>query len=889
MNTSSECSRPKRWIALLLVAVATFTGALPLLAGELEDCQELFLTGKLEDCWKLADGAITRGAYGESWPLLKSQVELARGEATAARATLEAALERYSWSVRLRLPLRDALRFSGEADKVAELDDEIAKLLESAPWRYTDAENLVLTGRWKLEQGVDAAEVQERYFLRARQNNPSHRLPILSLGQLALEKRDFALAAEHLRVAEKSFPNDPEILFELARAVVTASPEEAAALRERVRKLNPQFVPEIMLQAERAFDAEQYGEMEKQVESVLAINKLHSTALALRSALRTIQSQPDAAMKDREQALSTWSKNPAVDHLIGRLLSRKYRFAEGAAHQRLALGMQPEYQPARKQLAEDLLRLGNDVEGWQLVDVAQKADQYDVTLYNLATLKGHIDQFRTLTRDGLIVRMDPLEADVYGERVLTLLSEAKRELCEKYALTLDQPVVIEIFPNPNDFAVRTFGLPGASGYLGVCFGNVVTANSPASQAAHPSNWEAVLWHEFAHVITLNKTHNRMPRWLSEGISVYEERERNRAWGQQMTPRFREMTLGEELTPISQLSGAFLAPKSSAHLSFAYYESSLVVEFLIDRYGFESLLQILDDLAAGVAINDAIERRTDSLDGLEVEFATFARSRAEQLGKDGDTIVDWSPPTLPEINVEAVQQWVKEHPQSYAGWKLLADGLLKQERWADARPPLERLVELYPGATGPDAPAWQLALVLNRLEEVEAEREVLTRYCEVDADAALAFRRLAELEAVRKNWELVRLNAERELAVNPLHATPHLHLAEAAEETGEARLALGSLRAALQLHPPDPAGLHYRTARLYQQQEDPIAARRAVLMSLEFAPRYRDAQRLLLELVAAHGPSPPVSSVSPPAAPSTPPPTSPAPTSPAPFAPERVSQ
>ena len=70
------------------------------------------------------------------------------------------------------------------------------------------------------------------------------------------------------------------------------------------------------------------------------------------------------------------------------------------------------------------------------------------------------------------------------------------------------PVIVEIFPQSKEFAVRTFGLPGADGLLGVCFGRVITANSPASQGANPSNWEAVLWHEFCHVVTLSKTQTR---------------------------------------------------------------------------------------------------------------------------------------------------------------------------------------------------------------------------------------------------------------------------------------------------------------------------------------------------------------------------------------------
>ena len=51
-----------------------------------------------------------------------------------------------------------------------------------------------------------------------------------------------------------------------------------------------------------------------------------------------------------------------------------------------------------------------------------------------------------------------------------------------------------------------------------------------------TKWESVLWHEFCHVVTLKMTKNKMPRWLSEGISVYEERQVDPAWGMKIDPR-----------------------------------------------------------------------------------------------------------------------------------------------------------------------------------------------------------------------------------------------------------------------------------------------------------------------------------------------------------------
>ena len=108
----------------------------------------------------------------------------------------------------------------------------------------------------------------------------------------------------------------------------------------------------------------------------------------------------------------------------------------------------------------------------------------------------------------------------------------------------------------------------------------------------------MLWHEYTHVVTLGLTRNKIPRWLSEGISVHEELARDPTWGQRMTPRYREMILGGELAPIAKLSGAFLSPRTPEHLVFAYYQSALVVEFLVQRFGQEALRAVLRDLGRG---------------------------------------------------------------------------------------------------------------------------------------------------------------------------------------------------------------------------------------------------------------------------------------------------
>ena len=125
--------------------------------------------------------------------------------------------------------------------------------------------------------------------------------------------------------------------------------------------------------------------------------------------------------------------------------------------------------------------------------------------------------------------------------------------------------------------------------------------------------------------------------------------------------------------------------------------------------------------------------------------------------------------------------------------------------------------------------------------------MLARWAGLDVTATEAFLRLMELGDAAGDWGMVAENAERFLAVNPLVPAPHRYLARASEELGRRDAARRSYEKLLQLDPPDPANVHFRVARLLAREGDKGPARRHVLQSLEEAPRYGEALRLLLEL------------------------------------------
>jgi len=836
-------------------------------AADLSDAREQFNKGQYQEALKTCQQAIADQEYGEEWHLLAIDSLLQMGRYTNALEILNTAIDRYSASVRLRLLGHEVLLRNGDTERAAALLQEINLLAGSRSWAYRSPADLVALGKTALLLGAEPRKVLEQFFDKAKKADPEFRDAYLASGQLALEKADYDLASKFFTEGLKKFPNDPDLNAGLAEAFFPGDRRKMLIYVDRSLDENTNHVTSHLLLAEHLIDGEEYSAARKILDAVHRVNPWQPKAWAFRAVLAHLANDAKAETEAREKGLKFWKTDPEVDYLIGKKLAQKYRFAEGAAYQKRALGFNKQYVPAKIELAQDLLRLGEETEGWQLADEVSRDDGYDVTAYNLVNLHDNMAKYRTLTNGNFIVRMNGREAPIYGDKVLALLDRAKSNVCAKYGVELDRVTTVEIFSEQKDFGVRTFGMPGNPGYLGVCFGPVITANSPASQAAHPANWQAVLWHEFCHVVTLQMTKNKMPRWLSEGISVYEERQADPTWGQAMNPKYRELILGEGLTPVGKLSAAFLTPKTDLDLQFAYYESYLVIEFLVERFGLDKLKAILQDLGNGVPINEAIAKNTAPIETVEKDFTTFARDRARKLGPSldwkkpenarsgGDSnvvtkLIDPKNPVAPlppgVRNAPPVDTAALKESTNYFTLMRGAQKLIHDRKWQEAKLPLQRLVKAYPDQTGPDNAYTLLGEVHRRLGETNEELRVLAQLADIEADSLDAYGRVMELAAAKSEWPLVAKNADRYLAVNPLVPLPYRFRAQAAEAARNVPVAVDSYETMLQLDPPNPAEAHFLLARMLSEAGDP-RAKRHILQALEDAPRFREAQQLLMKM------------------------------------------
>ena len=147
--------------------------------------------------------------------------------------------------------------------------------------------------------------------------------------------------------------------------------------------------------------------------------------------------------------------------------------------------------------------------------------------------------------------------------------------------------------------MRTVGL-GGLGALGVSFGRVVAMDSPAARRVGEFNWGSTLWHELGHVFTLGATDGRVPRWLSEGLSVYEERRARPAWGEDPSPLFFATYAGGQLPKVSRLNDGFMRPAFPAQVPLSYYLASMVCEMIEQERGVQAIRAMLDGYRRGLS-------------------------------------------------------------------------------------------------------------------------------------------------------------------------------------------------------------------------------------------------------------------------------------------------
>ena len=781
------------------------TGAASAPAAERRDPLQVALrTGRYEQARKQARARLARAPEDVGALLACARAEMALGLYPEARRRLEDAAAARPDDLPVRDLLMRLLDATGDRAALAPLvDASYADWNQGRVSRARAADLLAIATAVRLDGNWKDANDVLRDAVRA---DPRGVAANLDWGVVLLEKHNAADAEAAFNDVLKIEPDNPDARWGLARVAVVDRYDAARARDEIARALamNPAHAGALALRAELALDAEDGAAAQADVALLRKTNPRDTGASRVVAAAAILSDDRDGYARAREQNLGVRAGDGGFFAFVAEALSRQRRYDQARDVAREGVAAAPDDAGCLSALASALLRLGDEPAGLDALRRAWKQDPYDVRTYNLLNLFEKVIPTRTITVASahLRFRVAPAARTAITEIVAPFLEERYRDYVARYGFEPAGPIVFELYGEPQDFAVRTVGLP-TIGVAGVCFGRVITSQSPTN---HAFNWGMVLSHELAHVFALQLSRARVPRWFTEGLSEVETMRARAEW-----TRHDDLTLygawrRGELPQLAGMSNVFVNARNSEEAQRAYAHAALAVDFLERRFGFAAIRAAL--VAYGRGDRDAVvlEQMT-KLPVAEVERqfrAELARrfTRYESQYLPTQTVVGL-PVVPPPASGKPPAAGKPPRAAARAGLAALAGGDLD-----GARKALERARALPQPSLDEQADALfltgEIALARRDADAAVAAFEGLLDLAPPRHDGYDVRVRLALAEIHRKRPAVAAEHLRRAVAFDPSRVEPQALLAElyGSENRTEDRLA--ALEAALRLDPQTDA-------------------------------------------------------------------------------------
>ena len=660
-------------------------------------------------------------------------------------------------------------------------------------------------------------------------------------GELFLEKYSQAEAEKSFKAALAANAAYLPARLGMARVLAETNPPDARKAIAAILTEQPGHVEALLLLAGLELDDAKRPDARALVARALAANPNSLEARALDAALLYVDDRSAEFEQSVAGALALNPRYADIYRIAGEHAARAYRFEEAVALTRRALALDPASARAHAMLGTHLLRTGDEPGARQALDTAFKLDPFDVVTFNSLALLDTLDKFVTVTEGDFIFRFHADEVAVMREHALPLATEAMATLSRAWRFTPKGPLLVEMFPRHDDFAVRTIGLPGFLGALGACFGRVVTLDSPKARPPGEFNWGATLWHELAHVITVQLSGQRIPRWLTEGISVFEEKRARHEWGREQELEFAVALNHGTVMTLKNLNAGFSDPKT---ISLAYFQASQVVAHIHETYGQEKLRGLVAAYASGADTDAALKQVLGvTMDELQTGFDAFVAREFGPLRKAME-----APEALAKTTgVEALAALEKAHPGSLPVLMRLGEAYEQAANATAAMGIYERAAALAPMATGKESPNVKLAKLAVAQKQPDRALAALEALSAVDANDIESMRTWAGLVATKGDLKKAAAAYGRVASIDPFDLDAQASLGNYALKGGDAPVAIRAFRSVLAGGTVDKAAARTSLAEAYFANGQKAEARKEVLAALELAPQFERAQDLLLKL------------------------------------------
>ena len=497
--------------------------------------------------------------------------------------------------------------------------------------RPSDALQLAYVGRSMFRLGGrDNYEAASRVLVESMNGAPERPEARTTLGELKFlaygETSGFPSGEKDLKKVLDQNGDDEHALLAMYRirsANMVLDANKTEKFLGRVLDRNSRCVEALLERASNVIDDRRFEDAARRLDAVLAINGKHRIALCHRATVAMLLNQQDAYREYRERALAGDAGWPECDRIIGEHLAALYRFTAAIPFYESALKLDREHVPSMHGLARSLIYSGGGTRARLLLQQAKELQSglVDPWRNNAIAVQELLDEeYDAVDNGDFTMLLHKEDSEVLRAYLLPLHLEAVEVLGAKYGWKPKGKTTVEVFHTWDDFSVRTIGFRGFTA-LGACFGRLITLVSPVDRDLRRQDfmWEATAWHEYTHVLTLGVSNNRVPRWLTEGFSVYEERAREASWERGMQRDLFDAFHNEDIPPVHLLNRLFRGPR----ILFGYYQGGLIVELIEKRFGFEDALELLrgfgEDLPLQEVFNRALGMSSRKFDGVFREY------------------------------------------------------------------------------------------------------------------------------------------------------------------------------------------------------------------------------------------------------------------------------
>jgi tetratricopeptide (TPR) repeat protein len=689
----------------------------------------------------------------------------------------------------------------------------------SALTRASDAFNRA-EGYWGLGQYDEANEE----FRAAVKDQPKSAIVRVEWGRMFLEHYQPGDAAKLFEEALEIDPNAAPAYLGMARVAAQGFDKKAVQFANEAIHHDPKYAEAHEFLAYLALEDGKTDLAAAEAHEALGLSGESLDGMAV---LASIDWLNGAGLDGKPQ--SEWigrilQVNPAYGEAYAtgaHFFEINRRYDEAISWYRKALELNPTLWRARSQLGVNLMRLGMEAEARQQLERCYQAHYRDAETVNSLRLLDSLKDYETFKTPNTQLMLNKKEGALLRPYIEPELQRAITTYERKYKMKLPGPVRLEVFPNHEDFVVRTLGLPGQGGLLGVTFGTVVAMDSPSARPAGEFDWASTMWHELSHVYVLTATHHLVPRWFTEGLAVHEEGAASPDWGDRMTPEIVTALQQKKLLPVLELDRGFVRPEYPSQVIVSYFEAGKICDYIVEHWGNDAVLGIIHSYAARKSTADAIQ------DNLHESPAAFDRNFAVWLDqKTGNTVRhfdDW------KRGVKVAYEDLQHGKQDDA----IRQGLAIRDYYPDYvgnESDYELIVEAYIGKNDKAA----------AIQELE-------RYRDAGGTNVGTLKKLARLEQQSGKSDQAQITLKKLIYVYPEDEETHRLLGSLLLERGDAAGSVREYQAALILQPADVAESHYDLARALSAAHRTMEAKDEVLLALEAAPGFKPAQQLLLQL------------------------------------------